>query len=330
MTTFLSTRSDIIGSLEGAEIARVVSVAFFALYVYEWLITLDEEIRYFWTGPWTASRALFLLNRYIPPLIMILSLVCFFVSYPTPQFCRPAIQISFIANISALGIIQAMLVLRVWYLFSNSWTIRSGMILAFMSSFFLSLYFAILAARDLQLLPIPHNVSVATGCQAARPKQFWRMFFPSLVLHTLLYILTAVKALQKRRILKNAPVLKRLLRDGGFFYFVVFVSVGFSAIGSFLTQYPLINIPVVFSNYLICVTSIAMSRVLFSIHSLAENLGSDTAWLLNNAELSRVGWRQGATKGEIIVERWTVDSEYDDEEAQKNPKLSMTRVGVFV
>jgi len=157
--------------------------------------------------------------------------------------------------------------------------------------------------------------------------------------------MTAIRAFRNRLILKDAPVLKRLVRDGGFFYFVVFVSVGFSAIGSFFEQYPQINIPVVFSDYLISITSIAVSRVLFSIHSLADHLGSDTAWLLNNAELRRVGWRKGSTEGEIIVERWSVEEEDQDDESRRNafelddeeslkrkspgPQLFVTRVGVY-
>jgi len=48
---------------------------------------------------------------------------------------------------------------------------------------------------------------------------------------------------------------------------------------------------------------------MFSIHSLASNLGSSTNWLLSNVELSRVAWRQGRNKNEIIVERT-----YDDYE----------------
>ncbi|KAG6864806.1 hypothetical protein C0991_007029 [Blastosporella zonata] len=73
------------------------------------------------------------------------------------------------------------------------------------------------------------------------------------------------------------------------------------------------------------------SRVLFSIHSLADKLGSDSAWLLNNVELSRVGWRTGKHEGELIVESFTVYAEDDGDVESVKEKLSMkeTRVGVF-
>lgn len=299
-------------SFEGAEIARISSIAFFALFVYEYLITFDQEVKYFWSGRWTATRFLFLVNRYLPPMIMLLGLMCFFVPHPTPQFCGPAIGTSFVANMAAIGIVQAVLVLRIWYLFEHSRFVRWGAIAAFLASIMSSLAFSFIAAQNLVLLPIIPGI---IGCRAARPVDFWRMFFPSLLLHTLLYVLTAWKALKNRRILKDRPVLKKLLIDGGFFFLVVFVSVGFTGVGSFLTQYPKVNIPIIFSNYLISVTSIAVSRVLFSIHSLAANLGSDTAWLLNNAELNRVDWKMGEQEGEIIVESWSAEeSVVGDEE----------------
>lgn len=63
-------------------------------------------------------------------------------------------------------------------------------------------------------------------------------------------------------------------------------------------------------SFLLTTTSLAVSRVMFSIHSLAASIGSDSAWLLNNVELSRAGWKQGAREGELVIERDTVEDDY--------------------
>ncbi len=69
---------------------------------------------------------------------------------------------------------------------------------------------------------------------------------------------------------------------------------------------------------------------MLSIHSLAACLGSDTAWLLNNVELSRVGWRQGRTEGELIVERWCDDVEEIELRRRSTIELLQTStVGVY-
>jgi len=329
-----STLQKFLPSLEGSEIASVVDTAFLALTVYEWLLTLDQEIEYFWTGKWTISRLLFFVNRYFPSFIIMFSVVVMSVTNPSVKFCTSAVQFLFFATIIALNIVQAMLILRIWYLFGRQKWIQYGMMALWIVSMVVSLVYTGEAATHLELLgsDVDQGVfTLAPGCRVARPPTFWKIFLPSLILHTILYILTAIRALRNRRVLKEAPVLKRLFRDGGLFFLVVFVSVGFTAVGSFLKDVPQINIPVIFSNYLIAVTSIAMSRIMFSIHSLASHLGSETGWLLSNVELRRVEWKKGTTEGEIIVD---CSPDHDDLESsggefRSQSVLKMSRVGMF-
>ncbi|KAF8899374.1 hypothetical protein BD779DRAFT_1667052 [Infundibulicybe gibba] len=331
-------------SLEGAELARIVTILFFCLTIYEYLITLDQEIEYFWAGAWTSSRILFFLNRYLSPMISVVTIMCFSPSNPSKQvsidtlltvnftysslqFCTKTIQAAFLLNITGICIIQGIHVVRVWYIFCDSRRIRILILGGFVTSIITSLYFIYITAQGVDILTYPTTLHLI-GCHVARPQHFWRSFFPSLILHTFLYILTAYRALRNRRIFKQAPVMKRLVRDGGLFYFVVFFSVGFASVGSFLHD-PRINIPATLSSFLLASTSIATSRLLFSIHSLAAHVGSDSAWLLNNAELSRVGWKQGAHEGEIIIERFSADDDDDEESAKSVRSIKMSRVGVF-
>ncbi|KAK0501029.1 hypothetical protein EDD18DRAFT_787912 [Armillaria luteobubalina] len=347
-----SLSSAILASFEGAESARIVSIAFFALFVYEWLITFDEEVEYFWHGRWTISRQLFLANRYFALFILsfhmtgtapgffstlLLCSLCVVQCYPyrvLEKSCIPALEFLFVGNITAIGIVQAILVLRVWYLFSNSKNIRSITVFAFIISLSTSMLFSIIAARQVKTLrtdvSLPRFIHYEVrGCLVSRPPMFWRIYLPSLCLHSLLYILTAFRALQNRRMLNQAPVMKRLLRDGGLFFFFVFVSVGFTSIGSFFDRYPQLNIVVMYSNFLVTTTSIAVSRVMFSIHSLATHLGSDTTWLLNNIELSRVNWRRGNTEGEIIVEEYSHELDGESPGTNQFDAMKTTRVGVY-
>ncbi|KAK7464147.1 hypothetical protein VKT23_006312 [Stygiomarasmius scandens] len=140
------------------------------------------------------------------------------------------------------------------------------------------------------------------GCTIPPPGNFWRMFIPSLILHTLLFALTTMRALKTPNIFQEAPLMRRILRDGGIFYFAVIVVVGTTAIFSFFTHQPKINIPAIYSGALLCLSSVAISRLMLSIQSVADRLGYDESWVLNNIELSRVSWRKGSHDGEIIVE----------------------------
>ena len=50
------------------------------------------------------------------------------------------------------------------------------------------------------------------------------------------------------------------------------------------------------------INSVAVSRLIISIQSLAAGLQVDPTWLLSHSELSRVNWRRGSHEGELIVE----------------------------
>lgn len=45
-----------------------------ALYIYEWLVTLDEEVKYIWTRKWALSTWIFAVNRYVPLAVIIVTL----------------------------------------------------------------------------------------------------------------------------------------------------------------------------------------------------------------------------------------------------------------
>jgi hypothetical protein len=55
-------------------------------------------------------------------------------------------------------------------------------------------------------------------------------------------------------------------------------------------------------SFMLAITSICISRVMLGIRSLAAELVSDPALVLNNAELSRVCWKKGPNAGELIVD----------------------------
>ncbi|KAF4611830.1 hypothetical protein D9613_004283 [Agrocybe pediades] len=74
-----------IGSLVGGIISQYLTVACFALIVYEYLVTLDEEVKHFWKGPFSISRALFFFNRYFPFLPIFVALLCQTLENPSDE-----------------------------------------------------------------------------------------------------------------------------------------------------------------------------------------------------------------------------------------------------
>ncbi|KAG8906372.1 hypothetical protein FRB99_007056 [Tulasnella sp. 403] len=81
-------------SATSLHITHYCRVAITMLVLYDTLITLDVEIFYVWSSPWTSSKVVFLLNRYLAPVVCLynlstlffaeLSLLCFANAFVSP------------------------------------------------------------------------------------------------------------------------------------------------------------------------------------------------------------------------------------------------------
>ncbi|KAK1229939.1 hypothetical protein PQX77_006985 [Marasmius sp. AFHP31] len=228
----------------------------------------------------------------------------------TSQFT--AIKTVYMLSVVCLATVQVVLVIRVWHLFPHSKTIRvvavaSSVLAVIVSTVFVVLTFPLIIVPDQKFSP---NQS---GCSIPPPYNFWRIFLPALILHTLLFMFTCLRAIRTPKVFRDAPLMRRLLRDGGIFYFVIMAVVGFCAIGAFFINFPAINLPATYSNIITTVSSVAISRLMLNIRSLAERLGYDERWIFSNVEIGRLNWKKGAREGEITVDVEDHETEQEDD-----------------
>jgi len=303
----------LLASLEGVEKTRMLAVASFALFVYDHILTFDREVEFFWNGKWTMTRILFFANRYFPPVIFSLGLVCLFMPRLSFEFCAATIPAIFLLDTVAITIVQAIIVTRCWYLFQNCRVSRFVIIFSYLGCAVAT--FIILGFVWHELQPLQMDMGIEwDGCMAPLSKHVYRVFIPGIIIHTLLYGATTLPALRLKSKGKSSPIMNRLMMDGGGMYLVVFVTVMFSGIGAVSTNLN-VSLPAMYSNFMLSATSVAVSRLILNMQSLAANLSLDPKWLLNNAELSRVRWRKGSRDGELIVEVDVAEADNTDESA---------------
>ncbi|EPQ53401.1 hypothetical protein GLOTRDRAFT_78408 [Gloeophyllum trabeum ATCC 11539] len=221
-----------------------------------------------------------------------------------------------------------MLTLRVWYLFRAS--VPARLFAVFISASCQIAAFAILGViyNDLNAVSFDLPGFELEDCLVPAPTNLWRLWVPPLILHTLLYVFTPVQAVLRRNMYgKRNVVLDRLLRDGGMLYLAVLgiYSPGISSL-SLNVDRGIVTVGFCAIGVMIGLVSVCMSRVMFSIHSLAENLNCDPDWLLNHVELSRVNWKKGSTDGELMVEMDVVEATEDPEYGHRFA-VRTTRVG---
>ncbi|TFK91156.1 hypothetical protein K466DRAFT_542188 [Polyporus arcularius HHB13444] len=299
---------ELIVSLNALERARYLSIASMCCLLYDYMLTFDDEVRYFWDSSWSISRALFFFNRYVPFPVMILCLFAFFAPGMSVLRCSRLIHTVFVSTIMAVAVVQAIIVLRICYVYSKNLLVRGLVVGTFVTCSAITLSFLGIIWHELDPVAVDIPGITINSCSVPQSEEIWKLYVPNLVLHTILYLATTLPVLRLRAIGKQSQLMDRLARDGGVFYFVVFASALFSTLGA-LSSDPLINVPAIYSDLLLVMSSVAISRLMLGIHSLAARLSVTPDWLLNNTELGRVNWKPGLRAGELIVEIEAVEED---------------------
>jgi len=321
-------------SINATEAARCLALACLALYVYDYCITLSDEVTYFWSGSWSLSRILFLTNRYLSALVLAMGVVCLLGVDFSPKFCARAVPATFVMDYIAIAIVQGIIVVRIWYIFIGIRVAQLFVIASFLSCFAssaigLGLIFSQLGGTE-ATVPVAGTQFSTFGCMLTPFGGMWKMLLPNLILHTILYMATTWPAVRVHRRGASSPLITRLTRDGGVFYVSIFAASMFSTIGTLQHQRLSILIPALYSNSLLAISSVSISHLMLNIRSLASALSLDSSDLLLSAtELSRVRWRAGARAGEIIVDVNAVEEDHELQALAVSQSLHMTQVGVY-
>jgi len=299
---------------------RSFALASFILILWEYCITLDKEVQHFWSGPWSISRILFLLNRYFTPgLLTFRILVDFYPGLFPSEFCDFALRVNFPLNMGALAIIQGILILRLWYLFNTNRTARYCLLVAYVWCTAGSIATLVLQFPQLHSSLVNMPKRGLSFCADPPPSQFWLVFVPSFVLHGVLSLFMVIRVIHNVRTSKNVPFLKSCVRDGGFLYMIIFFSVSFSVSAAIVGVSPSVGVVAMFSNFMLALLSICVSRVILHLSDLAQAYSVDPiskapALLLHTAMVDHITWEQ---KMGCLVFVPPYHDEFDDEDVDE-------------
>ncbi|KIJ69034.1 hypothetical protein HYDPIDRAFT_184957 [Hydnomerulius pinastri MD-312] len=281
-----------------------VSFASISLAIWDHAITFGEEVEHFWSGEWNISRILYLAIRYLT----LLDVGCYiYVHCVTPNisallaYDQTMDRILYVQYISVFTIVllcQAVVMLRVWYLFSHKRYVRIAAAAMYTASVVACI---IQGAREWHTFEEEYN-SDANVTADTKLSRIWYIYLPCLVVHTTLFLCKIWRVVESQKSWREAPLLWRLLKEGAVMYAFASGTLLFSVIGLSETDDASIYQPALFGDTPVVATVVSVCRAMLNIKSLAAVWHVDPAWLLNHAELSRVHWRKGEQDGELIVE----------------------------
>jgi len=149
-----------------------------------------------------------------------------------------------------------------------------------------------------------------TGCSSGSPPKFiFASFIDTLIVESILFLLTAWRSFTSPT---STPLLTRLVRDGVFYYLVVFLMNVLPIIGYFV---PVLAGPVGVSNITLGLVVVSCSRLLLSTRSVRTGyrISSVDQWSDFHFQINDTDWeldeRGEATPSPIDEKRTPSDSE---------------------
>ncbi|KAH6899447.1 hypothetical protein BKA70DRAFT_1313493 [Coprinopsis sp. MPI-PUGE-AT-0042] len=119
---------DLLGAVYALRATNASTVAAVILMVYDYLLTLPDEVELIWRSKWTAVKVLFLLTRYLP-FLELFPLASFMLTRGDDvQACSLKYHILAWMEVMGLSFAVALLSFRTWAVWNKSLTI--GIILA--------------------------------------------------------------------------------------------------------------------------------------------------------------------------------------------------------
>jgi len=210
-------------SLAATKYATVASVT---MLVWDMALTVDLEVSRVWQVKQTLGTTLFLMNRYIPPILFALDLYAQFVWAPSIKFCKNYELASTILDLVSIAVIECVLVMRTQalyqyrkliFLLTSLCVISMGVMLTcFLLVFKLETF-------------IPADTIGVQGCLSGCTSSLCRplliaFWVPFLAFETLIFVLTAWQSYQyfmSTSISSSTPIIQVLARDGLLYYVVI-------------------------------------------------------------------------------------------------------------
>ncbi|KAM5532115.1 hypothetical protein V8D89_014208 [Ganoderma adspersum] len=199
----------------GAAVKILTLVGFTAL-LYDHLVTLPDEIALIWRGKKGVVSTIFLMNRYIVPVILALDIFeAFGNAAASIMFCKTWTILQAYLTILSYISIHAIVAWRVYAIYNaQRWVTRLLWIVG-------SLNFAVaVSISTVSLVPIIAELHpFHHACVGSVPNYIWAVWLPSITFETLLFGLT-IKAMFHEGQRHSLTSLSLLLYRDGMLYFV--------------------------------------------------------------------------------------------------------------
>ncbi|EJC98762.1 uncharacterized protein FOMMEDRAFT_170963 [Fomitiporia mediterranea MF3/22] len=229
MATSAKDALELVNSIKGITISAHIDTACFALLFYDYLLTLEDELKLIWQSKWSFPKAVFLITRY-GPVIDLSIVTAFHFKSATPDECLRIYKAGGMLLYFGICFTELIPVLRTWAIWGKSRTITILLFIWSAINLGISAVLVTLYFNSAQFTSLPAGVP---GCLVSNANSFivgsWSIL---VVFESGILGITVLKGVQlykeyEDKQLRNSALFNAVFTNGAIFYVYIFaISVG--------------------------------------------------------------------------------------------------------
>lgn len=192
------------------------------LWVYDYFLTLGDELDFAWSGKKSRLFALFIAIRYIPMLYIIWVNVALF--HYSKSFCQETKWIMFFYTTTVIALAQIVITLRVYAVTGRKKSFSGALALMVAAQFFFAIYYTVRIGLDpMELIP-EIDLDMYKFCIPARDQTLELVFTIQIIVFDVLAFAIIVSTAKRTRMsYPGIPsLLDVVLRDATVYFMLIF------------------------------------------------------------------------------------------------------------
>ncbi|QRV98047.1 dephospho-CoA kinase [Ceratobasidium sp. AG-Ba] len=201
--------------------SKSMFVAGICILLYDHILTFPDEVEYIWKQKWSVVSTMFVLNRYITPLVLAVDLYDKggLPNYIPKSFCVGWYYGESVWNLLCFGFVHAIVALRVRAIWGRPRWLSITLSVLF-ATYFLTTTVVVYALQIKVVHTVEYN-PLYRICLATISPHLWTCWLPALIFETFVFVLTVIKAREHSKANFDTPILRILVRDGVVYFVII-------------------------------------------------------------------------------------------------------------
>jgi len=189
-----------------------------AIMIYDWFLCLSDEVQLVWFSPWSYTKVLFFLVRYLPFVSIYFDLHNQLLLNVTPQQCEWTFPTLMWIMTLSMNFAVVVLAIRTWAVFRRDRVVGAVLLVSMITAFVLACYYNWKFNHTLTFADPPYNPGFR-GCFVTHASTVLRVdFIASAALEFIALCLMALSAFRAYKVGDRNQLSTVLHRDGIIYY----------------------------------------------------------------------------------------------------------------